>query len=94
MQVEQGLCLNHRYLLGICCKRMNVQLISPCLEVDIAERLQTVGFLLRELDKNAPALGKPSKVNIALAVKVGAHPLNLKIGHIIWAAVDRAADIG
>lgn len=55
---------------------MNVQLISPCIEVDTAKRLQTVGFLLREFDKHAPASGKPLKVNIALLVKVGAHPLD------------------
>jgi len=83
VQVEQRLCLNHRYLLRICGERMDGQLISPCLEVDIAERLQTVGFLLRELDKHAPASCKPLKVNIALLVQVGAHPLDLKIGHII-----------
>ena len=84
LKVEQGLGLNHRHLLRIGRERVDVQLLLSCLEVDIAERLQAAGFQRWEFDKHAAIAGEPLKVDMALPIQIRTHPLDLKVGHIIY----------
>ncbi|GAI57742.1 unnamed protein product, partial [marine sediment metagenome] len=44
LKVEQRLRLNHRYLVRVSREGMDVQFSLSCLEVNIAERLQTPDF--------------------------------------------------
>jgi hypothetical protein len=55
-----------------------------CLKVNIAERLKTSNFQAGKFDKHAPIPSKPLKVNVTLPIQIGAHLLNLKIGHIAY----------
>ena len=86
MQIEQRLGLNHRHLVGISSERVDVQFIPSCLKVNVAERLQTLSFLLRVFDKYAATSRETLKVDVALTIQIRAHPLDLKIGHIIQPA--------
>jgi len=83
LKIEQGLGLNHCYLFRISCKSMDVQLTSSRLEVNIAKRLQTPDFQLRELNEHAAVPGEAVEVDIALPIQIRTHLLDLKIGHII-----------
>ena len=44
LKAEQRLCLDHRHLVGISGESVDVQFASPCLEINVAERLETAGF--------------------------------------------------
>lgn len=52
----------------------------------ITERLEASHLQLWKLDKYTPVMGKTFEVKMALTIQVGAHLLDLKVGHI--------ADIG
>ena len=63
---------------------MDVQLRSSGLEVDVAEGLKVADFHLGELDEDAAISRESLEVGVALPIEVGAHFLNLKIGHITY----------
>ena len=63
---------------------MYVQLGSPGLEVDVAERLELADFQFRELYEHAPVSGEALQVGMALLVQIGTHLLDLEIGHIAY----------
>ena len=90
LKIEQRLCLNHRYLVGIRCEGVDVQLASSWLEVDIAERLKSAHFQLRKFDEQATISGEAFKVCMALPIQIRAHLLDLKIGHIAYAPAKSA----
>ncbi len=69
---------------------MDVKFGPPGLEVNIAERLKPADFKLRKLNKNAPIPREPLKVDMALPIQIGAHLLDLKVGHIADAPAQRA----
>jgi len=85
LKIEQGLCLNHRYLVRISSKGVDVQLASPCLKVNITERLQPPQLQFRKFDKDAAISGEAFKVCMTLPVEIRAHLLDLKICHITYA---------
>jgi len=43
-EIEEGLGFDHRDLVGVCGKGVDVQLIVSCFEVDIAEGLEPADF--------------------------------------------------
>jgi len=69
---------------------MDVKFGPSCLEVNIAERLKPVYLKLRKLNENAPIPREPLKVDMALPIQIGAHLLDLEIGHIAYAPAQRA----
>jgi hypothetical protein len=82
LKIEQGLCFNHCHLVGVGGEGVYVQLGPPGLEVNVAERLELADFQFREFDKHAAVAGETFEVGVALAVEVGTHFLDLKIGHV------------
>jgi hypothetical protein len=64
---------------------MNLQFILPRLEIDIAERLQAAYFQGGIFYEYAAVPREPLQVRVALFIKIGAHLLDLKIGHIAYA---------
>lgn len=82
MQVEQGLGFDHGYLVGERMKSVDVDFVAAGFEIDVAEWLQAAGGKFREGDEHTPIACKPVQVQMALAIKVCAHFLDLKIGHI------------
>lgn len=83
MQVKQRLCLDNRHLIRKRMKRMDVQFVTTCFKVNIAKRLQPASCVLRKCDKHPPIPREPLQIRMALAVQVGAHLFNLKIGHVV-----------
>ncbi len=83
MQVKQRLCLNNRHLIRKRMKRMDVQFVTTCFKIYVTERLQPAGCILRKSDKHSPISRKPLQIRVALAVQVGAHFFDLKIGHVV-----------
>jgi len=61
---------------------MDVQLASPGLKIDVAERLEIADLQIREFYKHTPVACEPLKVNVALSIEVRAHLLDLEIGHV------------
>ena len=90
LKVEQRLRLNHRYLVRVSRESVDVQFSLSCLEVNIAERLQTLDFQTCEFDKHTPFSSKPLKVEMTLTIQIGTHLLNLKIGHIVHSSAQGA----
>ena len=69
---------------------MDMQFASSCLEVNVAERLESADFEVGEFDKHAPISCEPLEVDMALSIHIRAHFLDLKIGHITYASVQSA----
>jgi hypothetical protein len=63
-----------------------MQLITPCLEINITERLKAANGELGEFYEYAAVASEPFKVNVALTIEIGTHLLDLKISHITEAA--------
>jgi len=61
---------------------VDVQLVSSCLEIDIAERLKPAYFLLREFNEDAAVSCEALQIGMALPIQIGTHLLDLEIGHI------------
>ena len=76
--------LNHCYLVRISRERMDVQFAASSLEVNIAERLKPADFQFREFYKDTPIPREALKVGMALPIQIGAHLLDLKIGHVAY----------
>lgn len=62
LKIEQGLRLNHRYLVGISSEGVDVQLALSCLEINITERLKSAHFQLWKFDEQATIPGETFKV--------------------------------
>jgi len=90
LKIEQGLCFNHRYLVGIGGEGVDMQFASSCLEVNVAERLESGDFEVWEFDKHASISCEPLEVDMALSIHICAHFLDLKIGHITYASAQSA----
>ena len=90
MKIEERLCFNHCYLVGISCKGVDVKFTSSCLEVDIAERLEAAGFQPRKFNKDTTILGKALEVEMTLPVQVATHLFDLEISHIAYAFAQSA----
>lgn len=90
MQFEKRLRFNHRKLVGISRERMYMQLGFAGLEIDIAERLKAADLHIREVHENPAITRETLQVRMALAIQIGAHPLNLEIGHIAHSLAQRA----
>lgn len=69
---------------------MDVQLTFSCLEVDIAERLQSTHFQLREFGKYTAIACETFEVCMALPIQIRAHLFDLKICHIAYASAQCA----
>lgn len=82
MEVEKGLGLDNSDLVRIGGEGVNVQLVGPCLKINVTEGLQTAGFILRKLDKNASVSRKSFEVLLALLIQAGRHLFDLEIGHV------------
>ena len=65
---------------------MDVQFAASGLEINVAERLQIIDFQIREFNKHAAISSEPLKVDMALAIQIGTHLLDLKIGHVAKAS--------
>ena len=63
---------------------MYVQLASSCLEVNIAERLQSSTFQTGKFNKHTSVSCKALQIGMALTIQICAHFLYLKIGHIAY----------
>ena len=63
---------------------MDVEFAASGLEINVAERLQIIDFQIREFNKHAAISSEPLKVDMALAIQIGTHLLDLKIGHIAY----------
>lgn len=90
MEVYQGLGLDDGDLVRVGVERVEVELISSGLEVDVAERLQTADGQIRKTDEDAAIACETLKIDVALAVEVGAHLFDLEIGHVAHSAAERA----
>lgn len=82
MEVEEGLGFDHCDLVGERMESVNVDFVAAGFEIDIAERLQAAGGKFRERDKHAAIACESVQVQMALAVEISTHFLDLKIGHI------------
>ena len=69
---------------------MDVQFAAPRLEVDIAEWLQPLDLVFRELHEHTAIASEPLQVRVALPIQIGAHLLHLKIGHVAHTPAQRA----
>ena len=65
-------------------------LIMEPHKVYVAERFQPVNFQLWKLYEHAAITCEPFKVGVALLIQAGPHPLDLKIGHIIYPSAEGA----
>jgi hypothetical protein len=90
LKIEQRLCLNHCDLVGESGKGMDVQFAASGLEINVAERLQIIDFQVREFNEHAAISRKPLKVDMALAIQIGTHLLDLKIGHVAYSPAQSA----
>jgi hypothetical protein len=84
LKIEQRLGLDHCDLVRESGEGVDVQFAASGLKINVAEGLQIIDFQIRELDKHAAISGEPLKVDMALAIQVGAHLLDLKIGHVAY----------
>jgi len=82
--------LNHCYLVRISGEGVDVQLGLSGLEVNIAERLELTDFQLREFHEQASISRESLKVGMASPIQIRTHPLDLKIGHIIYTSAQSA----
>ena len=69
---------------------MDMQFIPTCFKIDVAKRLEPADRQIRERDKEAAVFCESFEVVMTLPVQIGAHLLDLKIGHITEAATERA----
>jgi hypothetical protein len=69
---------------------MDVQFGLSGLKVDVAEWLKTSDLQSRKFNEHTTVMGESFKVDMTLTIQVGAHLLNLKIGHIVYASAQRA----
>lgn len=90
MKIENGLRFDNRHLLRVSVEGMYVQFAVPGFEIYVAERLEPAGQHMREVDKYASIAGKFFQVEVALAIQIGAHFLDLKIGYITEPATQSA----
>lgn len=90
MKIKERLRFYHCKLVWIGLECMYVQFVYPCLKIDIAERLKSVAFQVREFYKYTSVTCEPFEVGVALSIEIGTHPLNLKICHIADAAAKSA----
>ena len=65
-----------------------MQFIPACFKIDVAKRLQPTDRQIRERDKEAAIFCESFQIVMTLAVQIGAHLLDLKIGHITEAAAE------
>jgi len=86
VHIEEGLSFNNRYLVGVGVERVDMQFITSCLEVDIAERLKAADGEFRKFYEYAAAAGEPFKVDMTLTIKIWTHLFDLKIRHITEAS--------
>ena len=68
---------------------MDMQFIPACFKIDVAKRFQPTNGQIRKRDKEAAIFCKSFQVVMTLPVQIGAHLLDLKIGHITEAATER-----
>ena len=69
---------------------MYVQLGPPCLEIDVAERLELAYFQFGEFYEYAAVAGEAFEVGMALPIEVGTHLFYLEIGHVTYAPAQGA----
>ena len=67
-----------------------MQFGSSCLKVNKAERLQSADLQFGEFYKQAAISCEPLEVIVALQIQIRTHLLDLKIGHIAYAAAQGA----
>jgi hypothetical protein len=67
-----------------------MQFSASGLEINIRKRQKAVSLRLREFCKYAAIVCEPLKVGVTLLIKISAHLLDLKIGHIAQVAADCA----
>ena len=86
MEIKEGLCFYDSYLVGVCVESVDVQFVLSGLEVDVAERFEAGDGGFGKGYKYASIACEALQVDVALAVKVRAHLLDLKIGHVAKAS--------
>lgn len=82
MQVKEGLGFDHGDLIGKRMKRVNVDFVTAGLKINVTKRLQASCRVFREGDKHSPISRKSLQVQMTLTIEIGAHFLDLEIGHI------------
>ena len=87
MNLEKRLGFDNGYLVGIGMEGVNVQFVPSCLKVDVAERLEAGDGQRGELYKDASIACKAFEVDVALAIQICTHFLDLKIGHVAHGAI-------
>ena len=90
VELEQRLGFYDCHLVRVRVESMQVQLISSCLEVDIAKRLKSADSGLWKSNKDAAMLCETLKIDKALAVEIRTHLLDLKISHVAQLLADGA----
>ncbi len=71
-------------------ERVNMQFISSCLKIYIAERLKSADGKFREFHKYAAIPCKLFKIGMALTIEIWTHLFDLKICHIAEALGESA----